>query len=149
MSDTHPGFDDHHQLKRHAQPRLDPSKLLDRKIADTAWDIINGRAPTIQDAPNTVTVPHEYVQAIAWHMLHELKRRSCTKGFSVKVNPDLPEVDITWERTGGLVTPNGNAYRGVTNCLAAFIDKRDPQHVGIEAVETFLQQLAATLGAQG
>jgi hypothetical protein len=146
--DTHPGFDDHHELKRHAQTPLDPHKQAPKEIKDTVWAIAQGRAPTIQDDPNTVTVPKEYVQAIAWHAIHELKRRSATKSFSVKVDPDVPQVFITWERPAGLVTADGNAYQGATDCLTAFIQKRDPQHVGIEAVDTFMQRLDAVLNSQ-
>lgn len=148
MTNTHPGFEDHHQLRRHAPTKLDPNKPLDPKIADTVWEIAQGRAPTIQDDPNTVIVPKEYVQAVAWHAIRELKRRGATKGFSVKVDPDVPQVCITWQRPAGLVTADGNAYQGATDCITAFIDKRDPQHVGIEAVDTFMQRLDAVLNGQ-
>lgn len=146
-TDPIPGFEDHHQLKRHAQTPMDPHKQADKKIKDTVWDITQGKRPTIQDEPGTVTVPKEYCQAVAWAAIHELKRRACTKGFSVKVDPDVPQVFVTWERVAGLVTAQGNAYQGATDCLTPFIDKRDPQHVGIEAVEVFLEKLDQVLNA--
>lgn len=142
-----PGFDDHHQMRRvpnHAP--LDPHKQAPKEIKDAVWDMVQGRAPaTVQDAPGTVTVPHEYVKAVAWHATRELKRRGCIKGFSVKVDPDVPQVFVTWERPSGIVTAEGNAYQGSTDCLTAFIEKRDPQHVGIEAVEVFLTNLDAEI----
>lgn len=142
-----PGFDDHHQLKRAPnQAPLDPHKQAPREIKDAVWDMVQGRAPkTVQDHPDTVTVPKEYVQAVAFFATRELKRRGCIKGFSVKVDPDVPQVFVTWERPSGIVTAEGNAYQGSTDCLTAFIDKRDPQHVGIEAVEVFISNLETAM----
>lgn len=143
MSDTHPGFDDHHQMRRvTSNAPLDPHKQAPREIKDAVWDMVQGRAPaTVQDAPGTVTVPHEYVQAVAWHAVRELKRRGCGKGFSVKTDPDVPQVFITWERPSGLATADGNAYQGSTDCLTAFVQNRLPEHVGTEAVDVFLTRL--------
>lgn len=139
--DTHPGFDDHHQMRRSDHAPLDPHKQAPKEVKDAVWAMVQGRAPTVQDDPNTVTVPHEYVGAVAWHATKELKRRGCTNRFSVKVDPDMPQVLIAWQRPGGLVTADGNAYQLTTDCLTAFLDKRDPQHVGIEAVDVFVQRL--------
>lgn len=136
------GFEDHHQLRRHdTGEKLDPNKQAPKEIKDIAWAIAQGRAPTLQDAPGTVMVPEGYVRDIAWHATKELKRRGCRKGFSVKVDPDVPQVFITWERPSGLATADGNAFQGSTDCLTAFIDNRSPQHVGVEAVEVFLENL--------
>jgi hypothetical protein len=144
---THPGFDDHHQMRRSDKPAapLDPHKQAPKEIKDTVWEIVQGRAPTAQDDPDTVTVPKEYVRAVAWHATKELKRRGCLKGFSVKVDPDVPQVFITWERPSGLVTSEGNAYQGATDCLTAFAQNRPPEHVGWEAVDAFITRLEASL----
>jgi hypothetical protein len=134
-------FADHHQLKRHEQVPLDPSIQAPKEIKDTAWAIIQGRGPTQQDDPGTITVPREYVSAVAWHAARELKRRGCTAQFSVRAHADLPQVQVAWQRASGLVTADGNAYQGTTDCLSAFAQGRDPQHVGIEAVDVFLTSL--------
>jgi hypothetical protein len=148
MSDHRfPGFDDHHQMRRVPnQAPLDPNKQAPKEIKDAVWAMVQGHAPaTVQDAPDTVTVPHEYVQAVAFHAIRELKRRGCTKGFSVKVDPEVPQVFVTWERPSGLVTTEGNAFQGSTDCLTAFVQQRPPEHVGFEAVEVFLANLDAEI----
>jgi hypothetical protein len=138
-------FADHHQLKRHDQTPMDPTIQAPREVKDTAWAIIQGRGPTQQDEPGTITVPREYVSAVAWHAAHELRRRGCTAQFSVKADADLPQVRVAWERAGGLTTATGNGFQGTTDCLSAFAQGRDPKHVGIEAVDVFLTSLGEAL----
>jgi hypothetical protein len=145
-NNTHPGFDDHASMQLHKQAPLDPHKQAPKEVKDAVWDMVQGRSPkTVQDAPDTVTIPKEYVQAVAWHAVRELKRRGCGKGFSVKIDPDVPQVFITWERPSGLATAEGNAYQGATDCLTAFVCERPPEHVGTEAVDVFLANLDAVM----
>lgn len=146
---TDPGFGDHFSLKKD-EGRIDPNKRADAKTLDTVWDIIQGKVAVPTEAPLPagqieVAVPIEYVDAIGFLVLKELKRRHMTKGFSVKVDPDMPKVSITWERPGGIATPTGNAFDQATNCLAAWMAKLAPEHVAMAAVDHFEKHFNAAM----
>ena len=150
---TH-GMTDHHHVKAAHGFKFDPNYRASPETIQTVWDIIQGKTKPATEAPlqpgqMEVLVPQEYVNAIAFFVLKELKRRGCGTGFSVKANPEAPEVEIAWLRPGGLVTPNGNGYAQTTDCLAAHLAELDPQHVGYTAVEMFVRRLEEAMNAPG
>ena len=149
---THADFGmlDHHHVGKAKQTPIDPNHRADEAVKQTVHDILQGNVAPVDEAPLQpgqieVAVPFDYVHAVAFFIMKELKRRGCTNGFSVKVSPDEPHVEITWIRTGGIVTGTGNGFAQRTNCLAAHMSKLDPQHVGIEAVNAFTANLEAAI----
>lgn len=92
------------------------------------------------DDPNVVMVPEEYVQTVGTVALLELRRRGVDpKRCQVAVNKEEPKVAITWERlTGGY-------YQQTTDCLPAYMAKRDPAEVGREAAKLFCARLEEVL----
>jgi hypothetical protein len=145
---SHPGFGDHHHIRAKGGTPIDPNHRADTKVKDLVWDLLNGKqAPEAALPPGQieVSVPFDYVNAIGFYALQELRRKGCGAAFSVKVDPDKPVVEIAWSRPGGLATASGNGYAGKTNCLAAFMAGLAPEHVGATAVELFLERLDRTI----
>jgi hypothetical protein len=144
---TH-GMTDHHHIKAKSEP-LDRTHRADKATLDTAWDILQGKVKPVDieepldPGEQTASVSFEYVGAVSFAALRELKRRGCGSGFSVERGQDEPKVKIRWERPGALALPAGMAkkYQQVTDCLPAWMQERDPQHVGIEAADLFLRKL--------
>jgi hypothetical protein len=145
-----PGFEDHHHVK--AQPfTVDKAHQAPREVKDTVWDIIQGKLKTTEiEAPiprgnQRVEVPFEYVNACAFFAAKALLRRGCTRGFTVKRNPDRPEFELRWDRPMAHLLPEGSsiarAHAQETDCLTAFVQSRAPEHVGVEAVDLFLRKL--------
>lgn len=150
---TH-GMTDHHHVKAAHGFTFDPNYQADPETIQTVWDILQGKTKPTTEAPLQpgqieVMVPQDYVQAIAFFCLRELKRRGCGSGFSVKASIEAPEVEIAWVRPGGLATPNGNGFAQTTDCLAAHLAQLDPQHVGYAAVEMFCLRLEEAMNAPG
>lgn len=144
------GMQDHHHVGKAKANRIDPNWKASPEVLQTVHDIITGKTPVADDAPLQagqieVAVPFDYVHACAFFIVKEMKRRGLTGGFSVKVTPDEPSVEITWVRPGGLATASGNGFAQRTNCLAAHMSKLDPQHVGLAAVEAFVANLETAL----
>ena len=150
MSDSHPGFDDHHQLKRHAQKPLDPHKPADRKIMDTVWDIAQGKAPTVQDDPDTVTVPEEYTNAVLFCAAKALTRAGLTKNITLDiVTNDDGEPLLQIMRKMPIADANGkDAHVLITRLGVAFTGNMDPAIVGRDAAAEFTQRLDAVLNNQ-
>lgn len=150
---TH-GFEDHHHIGKAKQTRLDPNHRADKATKDLAWDLMNGKIKPEhieekrQPGEQMVEVPMEYVGQVAFCALKELKSQGCGAAFSVKRDPDAPNVEIRWDRPGGLVLPAGMAgsYVQNTDCLTAFVRGMAPEHVGRAAAQTFLSKLAEAEG---
>lgn len=149
---TH-GFQDHHHLK--AKPeKLDLKHQADSSTKDLAWDLLQGKIKPEhieekrQPGEQMVEVPMDYVGQIAFCALQELKRQGCGAAFSVKRDPDTPNVEIRWDRPGGLMLPAGiaKAYSQNTDCLTAYVRGMAPEHVGRAAAEDFLTKLAQAEG---
>jgi hypothetical protein len=143
---TH-GMTDHHHIKAKATP-LDRNHRADKATLDTAWDILQGKVKPVDieepldKGEQTASVSFEYVGAVAFAAVRELKKRGCGKGFSVERGQEEPLVKIRWERVGAIILPDQKKYEQITECLPAWMQERDPQHVGIEAVDLFLRKLA-------
>lgn len=144
-------------LAHHIQAKptdLDPNHRADTATKRMVWDLMQGRVKADQlEAPlptghQSVEVPMEYVSAIAFHALRELKRQGCDSSFSVKRDPEAPQVDITWQRPRSILLPAGiaMAYTQHTDCLAAFVRGLAPEHVGRAAADSFLVRLAEVEG---
>lgn len=156
MSDTpsiFDGFGDHHHITAKGD-RIDKNHQADRAVKDLAWDLLNGKTTAEAEAAKregpTVSVPMEYVGAVAYFALKELKRRGCNSAFSVARSGEQPTVQIRWDRPGAELIPEGmgpaRAHEQVTDCLRAYVDGRDPQHVGTEAADLFVRKLAEAEG---
>lgn len=139
---TH-GFEDHHHVAPAKRTRLDPNYQAPKDLKDAVWDYINGRAPTVQDAPGTVVVPYSYVETVATMAIRELRKLGCTKGFSVAVDPDEPVVKVSWTRAEDLARKTGmrSGYELATDCLKAYVAELDPIDVGRSAARAFLPAL--------
>ena len=146
------GFADHHHVVPAATP-LDPAHRASAAVKRTVHDLVHGRIAAPAEPPLPaghieVCVPFDYVEAVAFHAARELHRRGCRSGFSVKVDPDAPQVLITWTpaetlaRRGGA---GGGGHEQRTNCLAAHLAQLDAQHVGVAAVDAFVPALERAL----
>lgn len=150
--DTH-GFEDHHHIKAKSE-KLDPGHQADSKTKDLVWDLIQGKIKPDQveekrqPGEQMVEVPMDYVGQIAFCALKELKAQGCGAAFSVKRDPEAPNVEIRWDRPGGLILPAGMAgsYVQNTDCLTAFVRGLAPEHVGRAAAQAFLEKLAKAEG---
>lgn len=148
MADTHPGFEDHKQLKRHAQAPLDPHKQAPREVKDGVWDMVQGRAPkTQQDDDDVVTIPLVYTNAILVLASRELTRIGLTKGVTLDFRENIygdPLLQIMRKRS--IVGPDGkDADVVITNLTMAFAANMDPGEVGREAARRFAEGLDAVL----
>lgn len=142
---THPGFDDHHhiELKKSDPTPFDPDHQAERAVKDTAWDILQGKTPTIQDEPGTIVVPDEYVHTVATCCIRQLNIMGCSKGFSVKIDPDEPIVKTTWMRAETLARAGAglSGYELETDCAVAYVNQLDPIDVGMSAAKAFIAAL--------
>lgn len=144
------GMSDAHTIK--AKPFIfDRSKPLDTKIADGVWDIVQGKVDPTQitepDAEGVVSVPIEYVRAVAWWIIKRLKTMGCRKGFSVMVLEDEPIVVIEFvKKFDGILNAEGDALKTKkeqrTNCGLAFQREMDPERVGNDAANEFVHHLS-------
>ena len=148
MTDTHPGFSDHKQLKRHAQVPLDPHKQAPDEIKKTVWEIVQGRAPTPQDDDDVVSIPHTYTHAAVVLASRELARIGLTRNVTVDINENAygePLLQIM--RTRAIVGADGkNADVMISRLGEAFAAGMDPGEVGREAARQFAAGLDAVMG---
>jgi hypothetical protein len=133
---------------------FDRSKKVDRAIADGVWDILQGNVDPAKiaepDADGMVSVPIEYVQAVAWWIIKRLKTMGCRKGFSVMVLEDEPIVVIEFVKEfEGVLNAEGDVLKTkkeqLTNCGLAFQREMDPERVGNDAANEFVHHLSENL----
>lgn len=148
MTDPHPGFESHHQLKRHAQVPLDPHKQAPKEVKDGVWDMVQGRAPkTQQDDDDVVTIPHTYTHAALVLASRELTRIGLTKGVTLDIKQNAygePLLQIMRKRA--IIGADGkDADVMISRLGEAFAANMDPGEVGREAARQFAAGLDAVL----
>lgn len=145
---TH-GMGEFHHVK--AQDfRPDPNYRADKKTLDKVWDIIQGKVDVSKiEEPETgevVSVPVEYVNAVAWWALRRLKQLHAGKEFSVGVVKEEPIVLIEFVKEfHGVLNERGETVkmgkRQTTDCAAGFMQGIDPERLGQDAAVFFMQNL--------